>query len=286
MAPYLSHSLLPSAGPGFVISWARGRSRVGGTTSSRGRATLSVTRASHCSLAGSNRVRCHWTQTKRCGVPVVEATVRNAQTVTTSPPSRSGTCGAHGSKYICNRPSPSTRFSPLPSSNSTSSSSTSTLFSSNFLLTKSHQLEQASNTSFVETHSSIATMQSVMAGTLYNGAKAVAGALETNKKIADLKKDIHEPTPGQPMTNDHGVRQGNADIWLSASTPDRQGPQLLEDNWAREKVCQHVVQQETTRSDLYHRSTASTTSGFQNVSSTPVVPVPLVPSRCMRVPPT
>ncbi|KAL3423350.1 catalase a [Phlyctema vagabunda] len=38
------------------------------------------------------------------------------------------------------------------------------------------------------------------------------------------------------MTSNFGVKQSNADNWLSASTADRQGPQLLEDNFAREKI--------------------------------------------------
>lgn len=62
------------------------------------------------------------------------------------------------------------------------------------------------------------------------------GISNESAKVKDLKKDICPQTSNDLMTSDFGVRQSNTDNWLSASTSDRQGPALLEDNWAREKV--------------------------------------------------
>lgn len=58
-----------------------------------------------------------------------------------------------------------------------------------------------------------------------------------NKKIDDLEKDTVLPTDQDRITSEFGVRQANTDNWLSASTADKKGPALLEDQFAREKVC-------------------------------------------------
>lgn len=79
-------------------------------------------------------------------------------------------------------------------------------------------------------------MQSVLPA-VQRAGQAVSGAMSSNKKTADMKRDFRYMSEDTPMTNDHGVKQENTDIWLSASTADRKGPQLLEDNFAREKVC-------------------------------------------------
>jgi len=63
------------------------------------------------------------------------------------------------------------------------------------------------------------------------------GLLSANKKISDMKHETREPTASTPLTTDYGVKQATHDEWLSASTGERQGPQLLEDNFGREKVC-------------------------------------------------
>lgn len=73
-----------------------------------------------------------------------------------------------------------------------------------------------------------------MQAALQKAGEAVGVA--PNKKIADMKRNTRV-IDSTPMTNDHGVKQSNTDITLSASTSERKGPQLLEDNWAREKVC-------------------------------------------------
>jgi catalase len=79
-------------------------------------------------------------------------------------------------------------------------------------------------------------MQSMLSSTVEKAGDAVSGAMSSNKKLADMKRNVVEQSPKQNLTSDAGVKSGNTDIWLSASTEDRQGPQLLEDNFGREKV--------------------------------------------------
>ena len=79
-------------------------------------------------------------------------------------------------------------------------------------------------------------MQAVLEGTAQKAGEAISGAFSSNKKTNDLKANIHEPTSDHRITSDYGVKQNNTDVWLSASTEDRKGPQLLEDHFAREKV--------------------------------------------------
>ena len=76
-------------------------------------------------------------------------------------------------------------------------------------------------------------LQSVLGETVHAAKDALAG----NKKVADVKKDFVEQTNKTKLTSDFGVKEPDTDNWLSASTNGRQGPLLLEDNFAREKVC-------------------------------------------------
>lgn len=76
-------------------------------------------------------------------------------------------------------------------------------------------------------------LQSVLGETVHAAKDALAG----NKKVADIKKDLVEQTDKMKLTSDFGVKEPDTDNWLSASTNGRQGPLLLEDNFAREKVC-------------------------------------------------
>ena len=71
---------------------------------------------------------------------------------------------------------------------------------------------------------------------LSRASEAVTTAMESSKKVSDMKSDIVEPTSSDFLTSDFGVKSTSHDIWLSASTGDRKGPQLLEDNFGREKV--------------------------------------------------
>jgi catalase len=66
-------------------------------------------------------------------------------------------------------------------------------------------------------------------------AKEMTGA--KNAKVAQLAadtKDVHDPS--WRITSDYGVKQNNTDDWLKVATEDQQGPMLLEDHFAREKV--------------------------------------------------
>ncbi|KAK6581395.1 hypothetical protein PZA11_006086 [Diplocarpon coronariae] len=95
-------------------------------------------------------------------------------------------------------------------------------------------------------------MQSVLGGAAEKiGESAFGGALSPDTKINDLKRDTIAPTSNDLLTTDFGVKQGTHDNWLSASTGDRQGPALLEDNYGREKAC--------PRSRLWHGTTADRT---------------------------
>jgi len=79
-------------------------------------------------------------------------------------------------------------------------------------------------------------MQSVLGGTVQKAGEAISGAMSSNKKITEMKNDVRYQTSSDPLTSDFGVKNISHDNWLSASTGDRQGPQLLEDNFAREKI--------------------------------------------------
>lgn len=59
----------------------------------------------------------------------------------------------------------------------------------------------------------------------------------SNAKLADLAKDtVNAEDSNARITTDFGVKISNTDDWLTASTEERQGPQLLEDFHGREKV--------------------------------------------------
>jgi catalase len=78
-------------------------------------------------------------------------------------------------------------------------------------------------------------MESVIGSTIKQAGETLSGAMSSNKKLSEMKPNIREVTK-QHLTNDDGVKAPSHDIWLSASTGDRVGPQLLEDNFSREKV--------------------------------------------------
>ncbi len=97
-------------------------------------------------------------------------------------------------------------------------------------------------------------MQSVLGGAVEKAGEAVSGAMSSNKKITDMKKDTIEPTSKDFLTTDFGVKQNSHDIWLSASTGDRQGPLLLEDNHGREKVYHPLLLQSIKAKSMVARS--------------------------------
>lgn len=53
-------------------------------------------------------------------------------------------------------------------------------------------------------------MQSVLPA-VQRAGEAVSAAMSSNKKLADLQKDTRHSDG--PLTNDHGVKQENPDIW-------------------------------------------------------------------------
>lgn len=79
-------------------------------------------------------------------------------------------------------------------------------------------------------------MQSAIGATVQKAGEAVSSVMSSNKKTADMQPEMREPNTKESLTSDFGVKSGNHDNWLSASTEDRQGPLLLEDNFSREKI--------------------------------------------------
>lgn len=79
-----------------------------------------------------------------------------------------------------------------------------------------------------------------MAQTLASGLEKLQGTVNgssENRKVADISKDMRDyHDPNARLTTDFGVKQSNTDDWLSVSTADKQGPQLLEDHAGREKI--------------------------------------------------
>lgn len=78
-------------------------------------------------------------------------------------------------------------------------------------------------------------MASNILGNVAEKAKEMTGF--GDKKQADLAtvtKDVHDKN--WKITSDAGVKQNNTDVWLHVSSEDKQGPQLLEDHFAREKI--------------------------------------------------
>jgi catalase len=78
-------------------------------------------------------------------------------------------------------------------------------------------------------------MQAVVQGTIQKAGEAT-GVMSSNKKVEDMKGRMRPLNAKDPVTSDWGVKQSNHDISLSASTAERKGPVLLEDNFGREKV--------------------------------------------------
>ncbi|KAH7080147.1 catalase-like domain-containing protein [Paraphoma chrysanthemicola] len=59
----------------------------------------------------------------------------------------------------------------------------------------------------------------------------------TSQKVADLAANTKDANDKSwKMTSDYGVKQNNTDDWLRVASDDKQGPLLLEDHFAREKI--------------------------------------------------
>lgn len=114
-------------------------------------------------------------------------------------------------------------------------------------------------------------------------AKDMTGA--KSQKVADLAantKDVHDKS--WRITSDYGVKQNNTDDWLKVASEDKQGPMLLEDHFAREKVCSEGTLCHGM-TDSACRSIVSTTSVFQNVSCTLAARALLASSRSSNLHP-
>ena len=80
------------------------------------------------------------------------------------------------------------------------------------------------------------TMASEILGQATEKVKGLAG--EKTGKVAQLAavtKDVHDDK--WRITSDYGAKQSNTDDWLTVGNDDQTGPLLLEDHFAREKVC-------------------------------------------------
>lgn len=79
-------------------------------------------------------------------------------------------------------------------------------------------------------------MASEILGNVTEKAKDLAGSKSTKMaQLAEVTKDVHDDK--WRITSDYGVKQNNTDDWLKVATDDQTGPMLLEDQFAREKVC-------------------------------------------------
>ncbi|OLN81429.1 Catalase-1 [Colletotrichum chlorophyti] len=78
-------------------------------------------------------------------------------------------------------------------------------------------------------------MAHIVSDTVKKAENTVMG--EKSKKVAQLAEDMVSPGPKDPMTSDFGTKIENTDDWLRVTNNDKIGPSLLEDAFAREKVC-------------------------------------------------
>jgi catalase len=61
-------------------------------------------------------------------------------------------------------------------------------------------------------------------------------SIHKDDKTSQLSEQTVVPDKSSRITSDFGVRQNNTDDWLKIVSPDQQGPMLLEDSFAREKI--------------------------------------------------
>ncbi|EIN13642.1 catalase [Punctularia strigosozonata HHB-11173 SS5] len=76
-----------------------------------------------------------------------------------------------------------------------------------------------------------------MASTVKQAVQELVTGVTSSKKIADLQKNIQDPTTGDSVQRtDHGVKIKDPDNWLKVQDGSTTGPSLLEDQIAREKI--------------------------------------------------
>lgn len=78
-------------------------------------------------------------------------------------------------------------------------------------------------------------MAGLVPETMQKVTHAVLGAREGDK-LKDLAHNTKDISDKDRLTTDYGVKQATADDWLKAASPDKAGPLLLEDPFARERV--------------------------------------------------
>lgn len=84
-------------------------------------------------------------------------------------------------------------------------------------------------------------MATHVVGGLRKASEAVQHTTSKDKKIVDLQHDTVSISDKLSMTTDHGVKIENTDQWLRVVDDIHTGPSLLEDQLAREKVCQNSI---------------------------------------------
>lgn len=81
-----------------------------------------------------------------------------------------------------------------------------------------------------------------MAESIANGVRAlgetIGSSMSSNKKIADLQKDMKDSHSKQNTTTDFGTKVHDVDHWLKTADEKSNyvGPSLLEDQIGRERV--------------------------------------------------
>lgn len=88
-------------------------------------------------------------------------------------------------------------------------------------------------------------------------------------KLTQLEANTQDVSQKDRITSDFGTLQTNTDDWLRVNKPDQIGPMLLEDGFAREKVCSAVsMEARNPLTEIGVRSTGSIMSAFLSVLST------------------
>lgn len=79
-------------------------------------------------------------------------------------------------------------------------------------------------------------MTSIISDGIERAQQALGGG-EQGAKIKQLAADTKDVNGQWRITSDYGVKQTNTQNWLKVASNEKTGPALLEDPFAREKVC-------------------------------------------------
>ncbi len=81
-------------------------------------------------------------------------------------------------------------------------------------------------------------MQESLAAAKQSAQQKINDVSSINEKVVEMwPNTVDVEKKGSRMTTDHGVKVHDIDNWLKISSADKQGPALLEDQIARERVC-------------------------------------------------